>query len=180
MNRDSILLLLALLLAIAAAIIDVQQHRIPNRLTYPGIICGFVLRMLFFGFKGWDSGLATAATGFLLGGGIMFFFYMVRAMGAGDVKLMAALGAIVGRRDIVGILLATAIFGGVLGIAYALYRGRIGSTLRNVGSVLRFHAWAGLQAHPELNLDNPSALRMPYGLAIALGTLYMFLAMWWR
>jgi prepilin peptidase CpaA len=164
MNRDSILLLLALLLAIAAAIIDVQQHRIPNRLTYPGIICGFVLRMLFFGFKGWDSGLATAATGLLLGGGIMFFFYMVRAMGAGDVKLMAALGAIVGRR----------------GIAYALYRGRIGSTLRNVGSVLRFHAWAGLQAHPELNLDNPSALRMPYGLAIALGTLYMFLAMWWR
>jgi prepilin peptidase CpaA len=176
MNRDSILLLLALLLAVAAAIIDVQQHRIPNRLTYPGIICGFAVRGLFFGLKG----LATAAAGCLLAGGIMFLFYVVRAMGAGDVKLMAALCAFVGPHDAVGVLLATAIFGGVLGIAYAIYRRRIGSTLRNVGSVLRFHAWAGLQAHPELNLDNPSALRMPYGLAIALGTLYTFLAMWWR
>jgi prepilin peptidase CpaA len=176
MNRDSILLLLALFLAVVAAIIDVQQHRIPNRLTYPGIICGFALRGLLFGLKG----LATAATGCLLAGGIMFLFYVVRAMGAGDVKLMAALGAFVGPHDVVGVLLATAIFGGVLGIAYAVYRRRIGTTLRNVGSVLRFHAWAGLQAHPELNLDNPSALRMPYGLAIALGTLYTFLAMWWR
>ena len=46
--------------------------------------------------------------------------------------------------------------------------------------MLRFHAWAGLQAHPDLNLDNPATLRMPYGLAIALGMLYTFLAMWWR
>jgi prepilin peptidase CpaA len=176
MNRDTVLLFLAVLLAIAAATIDVQQHRIPNRLTYPGIVCAFALRGLFFGLKG----LATATAGCLLAGGIMFLFYMVRAMGAGDVKLMAALGAFVGPHDAVGVLLATAIFGGVLAIAYALYRRRIGSTLKNVGSVLRFHAWAGLQAHPELNLDNPSALRMPYGLAIALGTLYTFLAMWWR
>ena len=54
------------------------------------------------------------------------------------------------------------------------------STLKNVGAVLRFHAWAGAQAHPELNFDNPAALRMPYGLAIALGTLYMSVIVWWR
>ncbi len=176
MNRESFLLLAALCLAVAAAIIDVQQHRIPNRLTYPGIVLGLVVRSVLFGWKG----LATGAAGCLLAGGIMLFFYAVKAMGAGDVKLMAALGAWVGPHQAVGVLLATAIFGGVLAIAYAIYRRRVGSTLRNVGSVLRFHAWAGLQAHPDLNLDNPATLRMPYGLAIALGMLYTFLAMWWR
>jgi len=110
----------------------------------------------------------------------MLVFFMVRAMGAGDVKIMAAIGSFVGPRDAVTVLLATAICGGVLAIAYALYRRRMVSTLKNVGSVLRFHAWAGVQAHPELNLDNPTALRMPYGLAIALGTLYAFAAVWWR
>ncbi len=110
----------------------------------------------------------------------MFLFFMVRAMGAGDVKIMAAIGALVGPRQAVDVLLATAICGGVLAIAYALYRRRMISTLKNVGSVLRFHAWAGVQAHPELNLDNPATLRMPYGLAIALGTLYAFAAVWWR
>lgn len=176
MTRDSFLLLVALLLAVAAAIIDVQHHRIPNWLTYPGIILGLAMRGILFGWKG----LVSAVAGCLLAGVIMFLFYVVRAMGAGDVKIMAALGALVGPHYVITVLLATAIFGGLLGIAYAIYRGRIGSTLRNVGSVLRFHAWAGLQAHPDLNLDNPATLRMPYGLAIALGMLYTFLAMWWR
>lgn len=175
MGRDSTLLAVALALTTIAAFIDVQQHRIPNWLTYPGIVLGAVLRGLLLGWKG----LADAGKGFLLAGGIMFLFYMVRAMGAGDVKLMAAIGSLVGWRHAVVVLLATAIFGGVMAIAYALYRRRMGATLRNLGSVLRFHAWAGLQAHPDLNLDNPSTLRMPYGLAIAAGTLYAFLAIWW-
>jgi prepilin peptidase CpaA len=176
MNRDSYLLFFALTLALVGAIIDVQHQRIPNWLTYPGIVLGLGLRTAFLGWRGLMSGL----TGFLLAGGIMFLFYMVRAMGAGDVKLMAGIGALVGPSQAVGVLLATAIFGGLLAIGYALYRRRMMSTLKNVGSVLRFHAWAGAQAHPELNLDNPSALRMPYGLAIALGTLYTSVIVWWR
>lgn len=176
MNRESVLLLVALTLAVVAAILDVRNHRIPNWLTYPGIVLGFALRGAMFGWKG----LLGSVEGLFLTGGIMLVFYAVRAMGAGDVKLMAALGSIVGPSHAIVLLLATAICGGILGIVYALLRGRIGSTLKNVGSVLRFHAWAGLQAHPELNLDNPAALRMPYGLAIALGALYAFLAIWWR
>ena len=177
MNRDSYLLFFALTLALVGAIIDIQQHRIPNWLTYPGMVLGFGLRPVVFG---WKTGILTSLGGWLLGGGIMFLFYMVRAMGAGDVKLMAAIGALVGYGQVTAVLLATAIFGGLLAIGYALYRRRMISTLKNVGSVLKFHAWAGAQAHPELNLDNPSALRLPYGLAIALGTLYAFVTIWWR
>ena len=176
MNRDSFLLLFALTLALIAAIIDVQHHRIPNWLTYPGILLGLGFRGVLFGWKG----LLSALVGCLLAGGIMLLFYVVRAMGAGDVKLMAAIGALVGPREVGAVLIATGIFGGVLAIAIALYRRRMISTLKNLGSVVKFHAWAGAQAHPELNLDNPVALRMPYGLAIALGTLYAFVAVWWR
>jgi prepilin peptidase CpaA len=176
MDRDIALLIIALALAITAAVFDVQQHRIPNWLTYPGIVSGLVLRGVLFGWKG----LGSAVEGFLLAGGIMLVFYMVRAMGAGDVKLMAAIGSLVGPGHAIAVLLGTAISGGVMAIVYAIYRRRMWATLRNLGSVLRFHAWAGLQAHPELNLDNPTALRMPYGLAIATGTLYAFLIMLWR
>jgi prepilin peptidase CpaA len=176
MNRDVALLLIALALAVIAAVFDVRQRRIPNRLTYPGIVLGLVLRGLLFGWKG----LGSAVAGLLLAGGVMLLFYAVRAMGAGDVKLMAAVGSLVGPGHAVVVLLATAICGGVMAIGYAVYRGQMWATVRNVASVLRFHAWAGLQAHPELNLDNPTALRMPYGLAIAAGTLYALLLMWWR
>src|SRR5208283_3707363 len=107
MDRDSYLLLAALLLAVAAAIIDLRQHRIPNWLTYPGIVAGVVLRGAVLGRKG----LGTALAGCLLAGGIMFVFFVVRAMGAGDVKIMAAIGAFVGWRHAVDVLLATAICG---------------------------------------------------------------------
>jgi prepilin peptidase CpaA len=176
MGRDIALLIVALTLAITAAVFDVREHRIPNWLTYPAIVLGLLLRGGLFGLKG----LGSAVAGLLLAGGIMFLFYAVRAMGAGDVKLMAAIGSLVGPEHAIVVLLATAICGGVMAIVYAVYRGRMGATLRNLGSVLWFHARSGLQAHPELNLDNPTALRMPYGLAIATGTLYAFLLAMWR
>ncbi len=92
MNWDAFLLFDALALAVAAAVVDVQRHRIPNWLTYPGIALGTLLRSLFFGWKGLESAVA----GCLLGGGLVFLFYAVRAMGAGDVKLLAAIGSFAG------------------------------------------------------------------------------------
>ena len=176
MNRDLVLLSVALVLALVAAVIDVRHRRIPNALTFSGIVCGAVLRGLLLGWKGLGSALA----GCLLAGGVFFLFYAVQAMGAGDVKLAAAIGSLVGPSDAAVMLLTTALCGGVLAIVYAMCRRRIRATVMNLGVVLRFHAGAGLQAHPELNLDNPAALRMPYGLAIAAGTFYVFLTAWWR
>jgi prepilin peptidase CpaA len=176
MDRLLLLLLIALMLAIAAAVWDVRQHRIPNWLTLPGIVAGMVLRSALLGWKGFGSAVA----GCFLAGGVLFLFYMIRAMGAGDVKLMAGIGSFVGPGQAMNIVLATAICGGILGVVYALYRGRMWSTVKNVASILKFHAWAGVQPHPEFNLDNPEVLRVPYGLAIALGTSYVFLSMWWR
>ena len=176
MNTELFLLFDALAVAVAASVIDVQQRRIPNWLTYSAIVMGLLLRAYYFGWKG----MLTAVSGCLLAGGIVLVFYAVRAMGAGDLKLLAAIGSLVGPHYTVIILLATAIAGGVLAIIYAAYRGRMRATFSNVGSVMKFHAWGGLQAHPELNLDNPDTLRLPYGLAIAAGTLYAFVTTCWR
>jgi prepilin peptidase CpaA len=140
------------------------------------MVAGALMRSYSFGWHG----LLAALGGCLLAGAIVIVFYALRAMGAGDLKLLAALGSIVGPRHVINILVATGIAGGVLALIYAAYRGRLRTTLSNVGAVLRFHAWAGLQAHPELNLDNPATLRLPYGLAIATGTLCAFIAAWGR
>ena len=94
----------------------------PTGSPIPGSSLGLVLRGVFFGWKG----LGSAVAGFLLAGGIMFVFYTVRAMGAGDVKLMAAIGSLVGPSHAIVVLLATAICGGVLAIVYAIYRRRMG------------------------------------------------------
>src|SRR5690349_3108592 len=125
MDRVSCLLFTALGLSLVGAAIDLRQHRLPNWLTYPGILLGFALRGALFGWKG----LLSALWGCLLAGGIMFVFYMVRAMGAGDAKMMAAIGAVVGPGQVGVVLVATGIFGGFLAIAYALYRRRMVSTL---------------------------------------------------
>jgi hypothetical protein len=79
------------------------------------------------------------------------------------------------------VMVATAISGGVLAFAVALFSGRLYLTLRNTMSLFFFHARHGLKEHPNVNLNNPKAARMPYGLAFAAGTLYWSLVpVLWR
>jgi len=96
------------------------------------------------------------------------------------VKLAAALGCLVGPSAALQVMLATALAGGALAIFFMVLSGRVFETLRNTLWVAGFHVQHGLQTHPVVNLGNPGALRMPYGLAFAGGTLYwaVFLQVW--
>lgn len=163
----------ALSLATLGAVWDVLTGRIPNWLTYGGIVTAFFLRASF---GGWRE-MGGALTGGLLGGGVFFLFFLVRAMGAGDVKLMTALGGLAGVEQVVGILLASAIAGGVLAAGYMIYYRQVRRTLRNVGALARFHLVSGVQPHPEINLSNEKAIKIPYAVAIAVGTWYSLGAM---
>jgi len=154
--------------AICAAISDVRERRIPNRLTYAAMIAGLTLQGVLHGWRG----LLASVGGGLLFGGVFMLFYLVRAMGAGDVKLAAALGCIIGPAASWQVMFATALAGGALAIIFMVVSGRILETLRNTLWVAAFHAQHGVQTHPVVNLDNPTAIRMPYGLAFAAGTLY--------
>jgi prepilin peptidase CpaA len=155
---------------------DLRQGRIPNRLTYGSIAFGLLLRIILGGGRGALDGLAAG----LVGGGIFLLLFLVRGMGAGDVKLMTAVGVWSGLRHLLMIMIVTAIAGGVLALGYMVARKRGLRTLRNLGALLRFHAVAGLTPHPEINLENPQAVRIPYAVAIAAGTFYAYGMMFLR
>ena len=147
------------------AVYDVRTRRIPNWLTGWGILAGLLLHL---GLGGWRS-LSGAAVGGLLAGAILLLFYLAGGMGAGDVKLITAVCCLAGLSAVAGILLGTALLGGLFAVVLALLRHRLQDTFTNMGRLLVYHGSAGLRPHPDLNLSNPGTLRLPYGLAIAAG-----------
>jgi prepilin peptidase CpaA len=168
MDGATVIAAFAVAVAVAAATVDFRQRRIPNRLTYPAMVAGLSLQTALFGWRG----AVQSITGALVFGGIFLLFYMVHAMGAGDVKFATALGSIVGLAQTPQVLFATALSGGVLAILYMALSGRVLNTLRSTFSVVGFHARHGMKVHPDINLDNPKAARLPYGMAFGAGTLY--------
>jgi prepilin peptidase CpaA len=151
--------------AFSGAFCDYRSRRIPNWLTASSILLGLGLHLLF---GGWRS-LASATLAGLAAGGAFLLFYLAGGMGGGDVKLMTAVGACAGVSHVAAILIATALVGGVFALALALVAGRLRQTVLNVMKLLSHHGSAGLQPHPDLNLRNSHALRLPYGIAIGAG-----------
>jgi prepilin peptidase CpaA len=88
----------------------------------------------------------------------------------------------VGVHNILPALVSTALAGAGLAVFYMVTYRRVGSTIQNMGALLHFHLTSGIRPHPELNLRDPSTIRIPYGLAIAAGTFFIFLstATFWR
>jgi prepilin peptidase CpaA len=126
---------------------------------------------------GW-AGLKLATEGMMLGFGIYFVLYLLRAMGAGDVKLMAAVGAAVGPSNWMAVFTATAIAAGAGAIFLMVVKGRVRQTLWNVGYILgeliRFRP--PYLRRSSLDVRDPGALTMPHGIAIAAGTVFCILA----
>ncbi len=159
--------LLAILVTIAA-IWDIRWRRIPNWLTVTGITLGLALSWFLD-----VPGIWASLKGLGLAFAIYFFLYVLRGMGAGDVKLMAAVGATVGMANWLGVFFFTALIGGVVGVLLAITKGRFGATafnlLRIVGSLGRGRA--PYKDNPDLDIGSNAALRLPHGVMIALGTL---------
>lgn len=153
--------------AVVGSVFDVKSRRIPNFITVPAFVIGLVLHLVL---SGWRGLLSSFAAGIICGL-VFLVFYIAGGMGAGDVKLMMAVGCIAGLSHVAYLLVLTALSGGVMAIVVALARGRLQQTIRNVGEIASHHSQAGLQPHPDLNLGNAQTLRLPYALAIAGGSL---------
>jgi len=167
----------AVLVALVGAVIDVRSARIPNRLTYTALLAALPLRTALLGL----SGLKSGAIGMLVAGGLFSLLYMLGAMGGGDMKLMAAVGAWVGSKQVMTLILAAALAGGVLAIGRIIFRNMVGQTLRNTMRLIYYRLTSGLQPHPELNVQSSGSQRVPYGVAIAVGALSCASnAIWWR
>lgn len=162
----------ALLLALVAvaAWFDIKSRRIPNWLVLVGLISSFIFQTLFHssggfgGFKAWGLGL-------LVGFGLFLPLYALHAMGAGDVKLMAMVGAFLGPMAALGVVLTTLIVGGVLALAVALWSGSLRHALGNVRFVLMRTMLKTLLGGVQIKASAASAGNLPYAVAIAAGTL---------
>src|ERR1700733_9890176 len=152
-------IVLVILILIAGAY-DVLYRRIPNWLTLGGVLAGIGLNSFLY--PGWP-GLRLSLLGLAAGFSAYFILYSLRAMGAGDVKLMAAIGALVGVQDWFGIFILTAIIGGITGLAMVAIRGRLKKTMWNVGFILS-EMKQGRPAYvrnEELDVKNPKSMGLP-------------------
>lgn len=162
----------ALCLSLMGAAIDVRSAKVPNWLTCGGLVAGLLIRVCLAGWPALGAGLYGA----LLGGGVLFFPFLARGIGGGDVKLMAAVGAWVGIDHALALTLATAIAGGVLAIGYVVVHGRIAETFWRVANVIRVPLLSGVQPRPDLYVQPADSIRFPYSLAIAAGALFVFVS----
>jgi prepilin peptidase CpaA len=163
----------ALVLGIAASVMDVRTRRVPNVLTLGGTAAALGFHLVTQG----PSMLAWGALGWLLGFAVFVPFYLLRGMGAGDVKLLAMLGAWLGPALVLRTALYGALAGGVLAIAVALAHGYLVQALRNVGYALWFWRTAGPRPVPALTLADATGPRLPYAVPIVTG---MAAALWLR
>ena len=164
-----------LALVLGAAVFDVRYRRIPNWLTVTGVLVGLALNAFLDQAR--PGMFVSSLLGLVIAFGVNFVLYALRAMGAGDVKLMAAVGAIAGWPNWLGIFIVTAIVGGIMGLILAAVRGRVKQTFWNVGFILSefTHGRPAYLRREELDVKNPEALRLAHGAVIAVGTIF-FLA----
>ena len=147
--------------ALLATIIDIRSRRIPNSLT--ATMTGVGLGLALSGLSG-VSPVASVA-GLVVGLMLMMPGHLMGATGAGDVKLMASVGAILGIQLVVTAFLFTAIAGGVLAVAVALRRRRLTATLAATGRMIS----APTDLRREVREASPVS-RFAYGPAIAVGS----------
>jgi prepilin peptidase CpaA len=152
---------------LVATIIDVRTRRIPNLLTALMATSGIGLAAA--GANG--VSLAAAALGIVVGFGLMLPGHALGATGAGDVKLMAAVGAIVGPILVVKAFLFTALAGGVLALVVAVRRRRLAATLTATGQMIGAPADT-----PRVIRAAVPGSRFAYGPAIAVGSVLAVLA----
>jgi len=169
-----VLQMVLLAVVLLAGFYDVRSRRIPNWVSLSGIVLGIGLNSFLYGGA---PGLTLALKGLGLAFGVYLVLYALHAMGAGDVKLMAAVGSFVGWRDWLGIFLITALVGGILALMVVLMRKRFRKTVVNIGYILgeMAHARAAHLSREELDVRSPYSMGLPHGAVIAVGTVF-FLA----
>ena len=157
MPRNIEIVLIALVTA--AAWSDLRTRRIPNWITVPGAAVGLALQTWYGGLYGGLASLAGAALGF----GIFIILYIAGGMGAGDVKLFSAVGALVGPQTLI--------------LCIRIYRTDRAGLLpsrwqyRADGSAKHWRKPELLMRGTRAAAAAPDALRLPYGAVIAGGTL---------
>ena len=151
---------------------DIRWHKIPNTLSLGGIILGIMLQIWTSGYQG----LAVGIGGVAVGMGIFLPFHLLQGMGAGDVKLMGAVGAFLGPHDA---LLASGLSlgaGGIMAFVILFARGGFTPLAKRYWSTIKCLLVTRKLVHQPPADGEVAAMKFPYAAAIGIGT---FAAMWW-
>lgn len=161
---------------------DISQKRIPNFITFPVIIWGLLIYSILEGFQGFKFSFL----GFLLGLFIFMIPFILRGMGGGDVKMMAAIGALMGWRFILYTAIYTGLVGGIMVVLYLIYKGEFLWTFKKIlGIILKPILFILNMRFKSKRLRNVSAYFLdskeqkqkyyiPYGVAIGLGAVIVY------
>jgi prepilin peptidase CpaA len=161
MNFEMMMLIIFLTIAVAT---DLLHRKIPNVLTFPAIIFGLIYHIYLNGL----DGLLFSFGGMLSGLGLFLLFYIWGMMGAGDVKLMGAVGSILGSAGVFKAFLFTAIIGGIYAVIVLAYHGQLVGFMKRIALSLKLSLLTrGPTLLPNENKESPI---LCYGIAIAIGT----------
>ncbi len=149
---------------VTAAYADYRTRRIPRSLTVVGGAAGILFHAIHGGFL---SALEAAVLAFVIG----LALFSVGAIGGGDVKLITALGAMMGLPGWSQAMKVAVVAAAAMAVIEVVRHGALRETLRNIVEILRMWFSHGLRQHPSLNVRNAATLRTPFGVAAAIGTI---------
>jgi prepilin peptidase CpaA len=157
--------LAAIMVALVAAVWDLKTRRIPNVLTFGSAL----VAVLVHAYSAGVGGAGWALAGWFVGFVFFLPFFALGGMGAGDVKLIAALGAWIGPGQAVWLALFSLIAGGVLGFLVAVGFGYLAQALANISWMFQFWRTEGPKPVPQMTLATHSGPRLAYAIPVFAG-----------
>ena len=165
-----------LLLLVIASFSDYATYKIPNWLTFGGMLFGLIYNSVVPFSTIPHHAFLWAAGGLLIGFCIMLPFYAMKIMGAGDVKLMAMIGASLGVSDTFYVVLFSFIIGGIAAIGFAIANQALTRMLVNIKNISQIFILTAISGfRPEVTIEKEQSIgKLPYGICISIGaTLYL-------
>ncbi len=149
---------------VGATVSDLRYSRIPNWLTYPGLAVG----ISYFTITNEYAGFSFSAAGALVGFALLLLPYILGGTGAGDVKLLAAVGSFLGPEGVFETFLVSCAVGGLCGLMVLVYNRSLAKTLKRYFLMVKtfIFTFKFFYIHPD---EREKAYKVPYGFAIALG-----------
>jgi prepilin peptidase CpaA len=158
-----------------AAWTDFRTRRIPNWLTVSGFLLGIGANSIFGGWRG----AVTSLEGAGLALGLLLPLVLLRGLGAGDWKLMGAMGALMGWRAMLFLLIVSLVASGLMAVVQMIAMRRAKQTLMNTFALAKGLVTFGLRTSPGITLDNRTLLKLPFGVAVGAATVLSFALVHW-
>jgi prepilin peptidase CpaA len=172
MHSAQIIWLLTLAMTLTGALLDWRSRRLPNWLTIPGLLLGVAVHTAIGGWHGALFAVEGAAVAMLL----LLTPVLIRVLGAGDWKLVGAVGAFLGPVLVLFVLFGSILGSGIMALVQMIYARRVIETFRNMKTLVRGFFAFGLKPNPEMSLDNPARMKLPFGVAVAAATIVCYCA----